>query len=268
MERWVRRTVSRLEVVRALLRVSLMTAIQYRSSFLFAFGVGFVNTAGVVLPLWAIYQKWPSIAGWTFPEALLVIAFFQLLVGLVGGLVEPNLGAVVEGVRAGQFDYLLLKPVDAQLVSSLQRIDPVRIWDLVGAVGIGAWAYRSLPAPSALQVLAAIALFLAGCAAMYSLYLLSICLSFWFVRVDNQRHLLTAITDAGRWPVSIYRGFARVFLTVFIPVALATSWPAMALLGRMDGLLAVQAVAVGVTALVVSRLVWVTALKRYASASS
>jgi viologen exporter family transport system permease protein len=244
-----------------------MTALQYRASFLFAFGVGSVNTLGVVLPLWAIFGHWDAIAGWTFPQALLVTSFFLLLGALVGGLVEPNLGAVVEGVRAGQFDYLLIKPADAQLVASLQRVDPVRLWDVLGAALVAGWAYLTLPPPTLGGVAAAMALLLAGLASMYSLYLLVICLSFWFVRVDNLRYLLSAVTDAGRWPVSIYRGVVRVFLTVLVPVALATSWPAMALLGRMDAMLAFQAVAVAVGALAGSRFLWVQAL-RYASASS
>lgn len=262
------RRIGRGDVIRALLRVSAMNAFQYRASFLFEFTVASVNTAGIVLPLWTIFGHWEAVAGWSFPEALLVTACFQLLSAGMGGLVEPNLGAVVEGVRNGQFDYLLVKPVDAQLVASLHRSDPARIWDLVGAIGLGAWALSGLPTPAPVDVGVAAGMLVAGFAAMYSLWVLVICLSFWFVRVDNLRYLLGAITDAGRWPVSIYRGFVRMFLTVIIPVALVTSWPAMALTGRMTGALALQALGVGVGMVVVSRLAWVRAIRRYASASS
>lgn len=262
------RVVSTLVVIRALLRVSAMTAFQYRASFLFEFAVASINTASTVLPLWAIYAHWNLVAGWSFPEALLVTAGFQLLSAVVGGLVEPNLGAVVEGVRNGQLDYLLIRPVDAQLVASLQRADPTRLWDLVGAGVILTWALNHLPAPDPGGVMLALGLLVTGFLAMYSLWVLVICLSFWFVRVDNLRYLLGAITDAGRWPVSIYSGVVRVFLTVIVPVALVTSWPAMALTGRLDGGLLVQALVVTVGMLVVSRFAWTRAIRRYASASS
>jgi ABC-2 type transport system permease protein len=55
---------------------------------------------------------------------------------------------------------------------------------------------------------------------------------------------------------------------MFVPVALVTSYPALALLGRLDTGLAVQAVAVAIGMLVVSRLAWVQALRHYTSASS
>jgi len=255
-------------VVGALLRCAAMNALQYRASFLFEFGVSAVNVLAVVLPLWTIYGRWEQVAGWSFAEALLVTAFFQLLSAVMGGLVEPNLGAVVEGVRNGQLDYLLVKPVDAQLVASLHRVDPAQLWNGIGAVVVGGYALSQLPTPSPAGVFAAAGLCLAGFAAMYSIWILVICLSFWFVKVDNLRYLLGAVTDAGRWPVDVYRGLARVFLTVVVPVALVTSWPAMALTGRMDGALSAQAGAVALVLLGVSRLGWLAALRRYSSASS
>lgn len=262
------RSVSRVEVVRALLRVSGMVAFQYRASFLFELLVGAVNTVGVVVPLWTIYGHWNAVAGWSFPEALLVTGCFQLLSAAMGGLVEPNLGAVVEGVRNGQLDYLLLKPTDAQLVASLNRADPAKVWDLLGAVLVLGWALSALPPPSVAGVATALVLLGAGFVAMYSLWVGVICLSFWFVRVDNLRYLLSAITDAGRWPVSVYSGFVRLFLTVVVPVALVTSWPAMALTGRMDAAGVAQALGVALVLLVLSRIAWVQALRRYSSASS
>ncbi|MFN7143613.1 MAG: ABC transporter permease [Myxococcota bacterium] len=255
-------------VLLALVRVALMTAMQYRASFALEFLVGAGTTAGVVLPLLFVYDHTAAVAGWSFHEALLVGAFFLVLQALVGGLVEPNLGALVEGVRSGQLDYLLLKPPDAQFVASFQRVAPARLWDLLGGLAVAAWALSRLPTPAPWSIVACFALLVAGFAAVYGLWVLVVCTSFWFVRVDNLRYLLGAVVDAGRWPVTIYSGWVRVFLTMVVPVALVTSYPAIALLGRLETNLALQAVAVGVGMLVVSRVAWVQALRHYTSASS
>lgn len=254
--------------MRALARVSLMTAMQYRASFLVETAVQGLTAAGFVLPLVFVYEHAASVAGWTFHEALLVTCFFLLLQGLVGLLVEPNIGALVEGVRTGTFDFLLLKPADAQLVASVQRIAPARAWDLLAGVILGAWGLSALPTPPPLAFVVSAALLLSGLAAMYGIWVLIVCTSFWFVRVDNLRFLLGSIVDAGRWPVSVYRGWVRTFLTVVVPVAVVTSYPALALLGRMDAALAAQAVGVAAAMLVVSRWAWTRALGHYTSASS
>jgi ABC-2 type transport system permease protein len=111
-------------------------------------------------------------------------------------------------------------------------------------------------------------LLVAGLFAIYGLWVLVVCTSFWFVRVDNLRYLLGSVLDAGRWPVTVYRGIARLVLTVIIPVAVVTSYPALALLGRLEPALAAQAAAVAAGMLAVSRFAWVQALRRYTSASS
>ncbi len=257
-----------LRVVAALLRAALATTAAYRASFLVELVVSAGGSLGVVLPIVFVFGHTDSVAGWSRDEAVLVTACFLVLQGLVGAFVEPNLGAVVDGIRTGQLDYVLLKPADAQLVASLQRFAPVRLWDVLAGLVVGAWALARLPAPSPTQALAAALMALAGCAAVYGLWILVVCTSFWFVRVDNLRYLLSAVMDAGRWPVGVYRGAARFLLTVLVPVALVTSWPPMALLGRLEPASAAQALLVGGGMLVLSRLSWKAALARYTSASS
>jgi ABC-2 type transport system permease protein len=257
-----------LPLVLALIRVALMTAWQYRLTAWLELGVGALNAVGVVAPLFIVYSHAPTVAGWSFPEAMLVTAFFLVYGGLVAGIVEPNLGAVVEGVRTGALDYLLVKPADAQLVVSLQRVNPSAAWEVLAGIGVGAWAMSQVGWPSPTAMALACTMLAAGIVAAYGLWLLVVCTSSWFVRVDNLRYLLSAVNDAGRWPISVYRGFARVVLTGIIPVALVTSYPAMALLGRMTAATAFSAVAIAAAMTVVSRFTWSRALRHYSSASS
>lgn len=255
-------------VLWALLRANLMTAMQYRGSFFAEWIVGGLSAAGLVLPLFLVYARVPQVAGWSFDEALLVTGFFMLYNAFVAGLIEPNLGAVVEGVRTGSLDYMLIRPVDVQLLISFRKVSPSAAWELLAGVVIVWIAAERIDSVSAGAIFAAGGLLLAGMLATYGLWLLVTCLSFWFVRVDNLRYLLGAITDAGRWPVTVYAGWLRIVLTTLIPVALISSYPAMALLGRLDAGTAVQAVATATGMLALSRFVLLRSLSKYSSASS
>ncbi len=255
-------------MIAALLRAALATTAAYRASFLVELLVSAGGALGVLLPVAFVYGHTEQVAGWSRDEAVLVTACFLVLQGLVGAIVEPNLGAVVDGIRTGQLDYVLLKPADAQLLASFQRFAPARLWDALAGIVAGGWALARLPSPSAVQILTALAMGLAGIAAIYALWILVVCTSFWFVRVDNLRYLLGAVMDGGRWPASVYRGAARVLLTVVVPVAIATSWPPMALLGRLDAGAALQAIVVSLGLCWLSRRAWRSALAHYTSASS
>jgi ABC-2 type transport system permease protein len=80
--------------------------------------------------------------------------------------------------------------------------------------------------------------------------------------------LLGAIFDTARWPVQVFSGAWRVVFTFIIPVAVMTTFPAMALLGRLDAHTAIATIAGSLAMLAVSRLVWRSAIRNYTSASS
>src|SRR5207302_503764 len=69
---------------------------------------------------------------------------------------------------------------------------------------------------------------------LYSIWILAVSLAFWVVRLDNLSYLFNSLLDFGRWPVGIFKGFVRLFFTVVIPIALMTTYPAEALLGRLS----------------------------------
>jgi ABC-2 type transport system permease protein len=107
---------------------------------------------------------------------------------------------------------------------------------------------------------------------LYSIWILVVSAAFWVVKVDNLSYLFGSLFDVGRWPIDVLRGVWRgtltlVFTFVF-PVALMTTYPSLALLGRLDAKTALLALAGGVAFAVVARRVWRRALAMYTSASS
>jgi ABC-2 type transport system permease protein len=76
------------------------------------------------------------------------------------------------------------------------------------------------------------------------------------------------VFDVARWPVQIFRGAWRFVFTFVVPVAIMTTYPAMALLGKLDGRTAVAVVGGAAVMLVGSRALWRIAIRNYTSASS
>jgi ABC-2 type transport system permease protein len=257
-----------LRVMSALVRASLMTGMQYRSDFIFGFLTGIPRTAATLAPLFIVFSHRDEIAGWNLNSAMLVMALFLLLKTLNEGFMEPNLGEVVEAIRHGTLDLVLMKPADAQLLVSVRRMDPSRAWDLLAAVAVGAWALLQMPAPSPLDALMAVLMVVSGLASMYGLWILAICTSFFFVRVDNLRFLVTSASGAGRWPINVFGGWVRWILTVIVPVAVVTTFPAMAVSGNWHWSTMILGLCTGVGFVILSRIAWLKALGAYTSASS
>lgn len=251
------------------LKISAATGMAYRADFLINGAMALATIAMTLLPLLVLYQDRESVAGWDQPEALVLMAYFLGLRAVLEGMISPSIIDLVERIRTGAFDYVLLKPVDAQVLISTSRFEPWKVLDLLGALGLATYALALRAEPPAVADLAlGVVMFLAGVVAMYGLWIVCAAAAFWVVRLDNLTFLLGSIFDVARWPVQVFRGVWRVVFTFVIPVAVMTTYPAMALLGRLEARTAFATLGGAFAILVVGRLVWRTAIRSYTSASS
>jgi ABC-2 type transport system permease protein len=251
-------------------RISAASAMAYRANFLVQ-GVMSMMWAGLtVVPLLVVFHDRDALGGWDWPSALILMAYFMAVRAVLEGLISPSLADLVEKIRTGSFDYVLLKPIDAQAMISASHYEPWRVFDLLGAVAIIVYAFALRPEgpPSISGVVLGIALFGSGVLASYALWMLCAAASFWVVRLDNLMYLLGAIFDVGRWPIQVFRGAWRFAFTFVIPVAVMTTFPAMALLGTLGARSTLATAGGSLALLAISRVVWRTAIRSYTSASS
>jgi ABC-2 type transport system permease protein len=248
-------------------RASTLLSMQYRGDFLLEGFISLFWLVTALTPLFVVFRTSNTLANWTFPEALLVIGWFTLLQGVLEGAINPSLTGVVEHIRKGTLDFVLLKPADAQFLVSTARFLPWRIFNVLTGVGLFIYAFILMGRwPSPAGVAAAVLLLGTSVLLLYSMWILTVSAAFIVVRVDNLTFLFSSIFDAARWPSSIFRGVLAFIFTFIFPLALMTTFPALALLGRLPALWLVGAVAGAVAFAAVSRTVWLKAIGRYTSA--
>ncbi len=251
------------------LRASVQVTMQYRAEFFVGLFMAAFQLFWNVVPMFVLWARRPTIAGWSLEEAALVTAWFTLLRSVLDGAVQPSLQSVVEHIRKGTLDFVLLKPADAQFLVSTAKFEIFNVVDATFAVALAAWALRRLHrVPTFGQVGIALLLTVAAAALLYALAILVISAAFYVVRLDNLIYLFNSIFDAARWPSSVFRGFWRVLFTFVVPLALMTTYPALALLGRLDPATAARAFGGAILFVLAARLVWRRAIGHYRSASS
>lgn len=250
-------------------RASVLLAMQYRADFVLDGVVELFWASTTLVPFFVVFGARERISGWSRDEALVVVGWFILLQGVLEGAVNPSLHSVVERVRTGTLDFVLLKPKDAQFLVSTSQFSPWKCLNVVTG-GVVLWlAFRGLGrAPSLEGTAIACCIFACSVVVLYAITTLVVSASFFVVRVDNLTYLFTAVFDAARWPSSVFRGALRFVFTFVLPFAMMTTWPAEAMLGRLAADMLGLSVALALLFVVVSRVVWRRALRSYASASS
>ncbi len=253
----------------AQIRASALTLLQYRFDFLADGLLEILWAATALVPLFVVFRARESVAGWSFGEALLVTGWFILLQGILEGAINPSLTSVVEHIRTGTLDFVLLKPADAQFLVSTARFQPWRAANVLTALVVFVQAFRLLGRPpSPAGLLAAAFLLFTSTLLLYSLWILTVSAAFYVVKVDNLSVLFSSLFDAARWPSTIFRGVLSFVFTFVIPLALMTTYPALAMLGKLGRTTLLLSLVGSVLFAVLARLVWLGSIGKYTSASS
>ena len=257
-------------VLRAYLSVGVLNLLQYRSDFAISLLNAVVNLITQLLALSVVFSATSNLRGWGPFDLLVLIGIHFFLSGLIGIVMRPSMEALMEGIRLGTFDFLLIKPADSQLLASTQVVAPKAATDVVVGVGVTLFAMTRLGLNlGPLEVVLFLVMLMAGLVIVYSFLLLLATCAFWFVKLENVLVIFQALFgNAGRWPVTIFPPWLRGFLTFVVPVAFAVTVPAQALTGQLDATTGLLAVAVAVVFLVGSRVFWLVALRRYTGASA
>src|SRR5712692_821190 len=115
---------------------SLLNELEYRVNFLANVFMSIFWLAWAIVSVSIFFLHRDKMGDWTYPEVMLVVALFTLFSGLMESILRPNVGAVIEQIRDGTFDFVLTKPVNAQFIASLRTIVIWRLADVVIGIGL------------------------------------------------------------------------------------------------------------------------------------
>lgn len=221
----------------ALLGGQWRSLMSYRASFVVEMITNIGGTALDVLAVLVIFGTTRTLAGFTLPEAVLMVSLSSCAFGLAD-FVVGNIDRLQTYVRSGMMDSVLVRPLSplAQLV--LMDLPVRKALRVALAVGVLAVALRVNDidwTPARVALVAVVPL--AGAVFFGSIFVLSASLAFWWV---DSGQLGNAFTYGGRdftaYPVPVYAGWFRAVFAYGLGFGFVSYQPALVLLGRADPL--------------------------------
>ena len=258
-----------LRLIRTFITVSALEETAYAANFALSVFYSLLNFATGWLGLFIVFGQAGSIGGWSYDAALAVLGVYLAVEAASSLVISPSLeklGGMDGDIWRGTFDFVLLRPVDTQLLASLRQWRLLSLFDLLlGLLVLGVAAGRLHPGPG--EWAAFLLALGAGLLVLYAVLLFFTSLVFW-----SPGFLFTwifhGLFQMGRYPVGIYPGFLRPILTWVIPIGVMTTVPAQALSGGLPPSLLLAAAAFALAAFALASLSFRKALGKYASASS
>jgi ABC-2 type transport system permease protein len=254
--------------------VSIRAQMQYRASFWMMTLSQFVATGVEFLGIWALFERFGSLRGWSLPEVALFYGIVNVAFALTDGFAR-GFDLFATSVKAGDFDRLLLRPRSTALQVAAQEVVLMRVGRLLQGLAVLLWAVANLPSGwDIVKALFLVAVIAGGACLFYGLFVLQATMAFWTVETLEIMNTVTyGGTETGQYPLTIYRPWFRRFFTFVVPIASMNLLPAPVLFGpgRVAGvpwLAAWCAPLIGVAFLLVCLEAWKLGVRHYTSTGS
>ena len=258
-----------LRLLQLFLKSSVLIDLEYRADFLTALLMTALDIVWSVGATVVFYTHRPTIGGWHFHEALIVIGMFFIVLAIVDAFIFPNVQELSQHIRKGTLDFVLIKPIGSQLHSTLRRYKIPRLSNAIAGIIIIGYAVNQLQLTlQPQQVALFLMLFVAAAIILYSIMVMLASITFWAVQMDNIQDLFFGFFEAAKYPASAFPQPVRFVITFVFPVAFLTTVPAEALLNKLTPQLALYGCGMAVALLFFCTRFWRIAVRNYSSASS
>ena len=258
-----------LKLISTFLKMNLQITLAYRVDTAINILINGMWLGWELLSLSIIFNNTATLGGWGPGDLVALLGVFRLVNMLMAAMIWPATEKFNSSVRDGSLDYTLLQPANSLFLISFSRIVLWRIWDLalgfiLVAVGVG----MSGGAASLFNLVSFLVLVGSGMLVIYSLWVVLIAATFWFVKFDNNVTILQALLDSGRYPATIYPPWLRLIVTFVVPIAVATTVPLQALRGELSGAKVLLFIGIGAASFLLAYQIWRAGVRKYSGASS
>jgi len=258
-----------LKLITTLFKVNIQQELAYCADAVINALLSLMWLGWELLSLNIIFSNTATLGGWGRGELIALLGVWRLVNTLMIALVWPNTQKFNTSVRDGSLDYTFLQPANSQFLVSFSRIVIWRAWDVGLAAALIVVGIRMSGGGAApMNMVNFMLLTVSGVLIIYSLWIVMISFTFWFVKFDNSVTILQALMDSGRYPAQVYPIWLRMLVTFVIPIAVATTVPLQALRGELLWWQVLMFLGIGAASLLVSAQVWKAGVRRYSGASS
>ena len=260
-----------IEIYAIMLRNSLIREMSFKANFILWMLVEVLWFVGQIFFFSIIFGQIDQIGDWSKWEVVLLVGTHQIVAQLFQAFFFMNISNIPELVRTGKLDSLLVLPVDSQFAVSAKQFGLDNVVNaLLGAVVVAVSLVQLNIVPSVTSVLLYLVALVFGVAIHYSIMLALAAFSFWIVRAQGLVYGYFNFLQIARYPDVIFPRLFRFVFSWIVPVIIVANIPARLLIKPLDApvwLMFHLAVAAAV-ALLIARVFWRFALRRYSSASS
>lgn len=249
---------------------SLIGYMEYRANLFAALTMELVYLGSKILYVVVIYNAGININGVSPDEIMLFIGTYIIMTAIYTAFFMDNFYKLPEHIRNGTLDMYITKPLSLQFMVTLRHVNFVLpVPNLIAGITMVVLACKRLGiTASFINVIGYMGILASATIIAYCVFLIPQILSFWTVKSGAITEIADKCWDFNNMPMIIYNKWMRRIGVFIIPVFFITNFPAMFLVGKLNGIYFIWTFIAPVIFIVFLRLFWKFAIRNYTSASS
>ena len=246
--------------------VAQMLAYRTTSIFIVVFGTIFAITE--IIATLIFYQYTDHIAGWNMYEFLLLIATFSFIQYIYQFFFVLPHEQLIDDMIDGNLDYLLIRPMDAQLIANVKTFDIPSLFNLIIPIALSIYCMTKLKWEITIfQIGGYLILLVFGVMSYFILNHFFVNVGFWIERSHQLMGVPEYLFEIGLRPRSVYPKVIFFIFVYVIPILLATNSPVDLLRGELRFQSLFYFILYNLLGFMLIRIQWKRGLKRYTSAN-
>lgn len=250
---------------------SFISRLEYKKDTLISIFSFLLTNVFSILSIYFIIQSIPSLKGWDMYELGFLYGFSMLAVSLDHLFTDDLWLVAYRKVQSGELDKYFLRPIPVLFQVIAEVFQPEGFGELiVGIVMITFCSFFINISWSFGVVLLLIISVFAGALVISSLKIIFASLAFPFKRSGQLLQIVYNFISYTRYPISIFPGFIKSFLTFVLPFALFISIPVEVMFfSTMNAyILILIEIGVAIIFFLLSLFIWNILEKKYQSSGS
>ncbi|WNR46883.1 ABC transporter permease [Paenibacillus roseipurpureus] len=235
----------------------------------------FIGFATDFIMIWLLVYRFQSVAGWNTYEIMLLYALNLVSYSFSAFFLFHPFTKLSSRIQSGEFDEILTKPLNPFLYLACREFSTGYLSNLTVAFSVLAFTFFKLQIPlSPANIGFLIVTVLGGSLIQGAAFILTNTPSFWIVKNNRLQSLLMGVpSNFVRYPITAYNKAIQIILTVVLPYAFISYYPAQFFLKKQETVLFPQTLqymtlAVGGVLFFIAYQYWKLGLKHYNSTGS
>ncbi len=255
-----------LRIIKIYFRDGISTLAAYRFNLILSGMANLLWVLGQVYYLNFIFEKVNTFDGWSKTDVILLFGLMQCFVYLMFIFTWESFANFYTKITSGEFDAMLLKPLNSKFMLTFQTISVTQIITGVLTVGpligIGLSGIQGI---TFLGLISAFLLFVIAISMMYFISLLLVSITFFIGDSSSLFELVIGTGAEGvKLPQTIFPTIVQALFTFLIPVAFIAYYPTLILKNIENPLpLILFALLLATIFYFLQKIFWNLGLKRY-----